>query len=30
MANELTHKDPGSELTQDEYIASDGTGHVFE
>jgi len=30
MANELTHKDPGSELTQAEYIASDGTGHVFE
>jgi hypothetical protein len=30
MANELTHKDPGSELTQAEFIASDGTGHVFE
>ena len=30
MANELTHKDPGSELTQAEYITSDGTGHVFE
>ena len=30
MANELTHKDPGSELTQAEYISSDGTGHVFE
>ena len=30
MANELTHKDPGSELTQAEYIASDGTGHVFD
>jgi hypothetical protein len=30
MADELTHKDPGSELTQAEYIASDGTGHVFE
>ena len=30
MANELTHKDPGSELTQAEYTASDGTGHVFE
>ena len=29
MANELTHKDPGSELTQAEYITSDGTGHVF-
>jgi hypothetical protein len=30
MADELTHKDPGSTLTQAEYIASDGTGHVFE
>ena len=30
MADELTHKDPGSELTQAEYISSDGTGHVFE
>ena len=30
MANELTHKDPGAELTHAEYIASDGTGHVFE
>jgi len=30
MANELTHKDPGGELTQAEYISSDGTGHVFE
>ena len=30
MANEFKHKDPGSELTQAEYIASDGTGHVFE
>ena len=30
MANELTHKDPGAELTQAEYISSDGTGHVFE
>jgi hypothetical protein len=30
MANELTHKDPGGELTQAEYITSDGTGHVFE
>ena len=27
MANELTHKDPGSELTQAEFIATDG--HVF-
>ena len=30
MANELTHKDPGAELTHAEYITSDGTGHVFE
>ena len=30
MANEFKHKDPGSTLTQDEYIASDGTGHVFD
>ena len=30
MANELTHKDPGAALTQAEFIASDGTGHVFE
>ena len=30
MADELTHKDPGGELTQAEFIASDGTGHVFE
>jgi hypothetical protein len=30
MANELTHKDPGTELTQAEFIASDGTGHVFD
>ena len=30
MANELTHKDPGSELSQAEYVSSDGTGHVFE
>ena len=30
MADEFTHKDPGSALTQAEYIASDGTGHVFE
>ena len=30
MANELTHKDPGAELTQAEFISSDGTGHVFE
>ena len=30
MANEFKHKDPGSELTQAEYISSDGTGHVFD
>jgi len=30
MANEFKHKDPGAELTQAEYIASDGTGHVFD
>ena len=30
MANEFKHKDPGAELTQAEFIASDGTGHVFE
>ena len=29
MANEFKHKDPGAELTQAEFIASDGTGHVF-
>ena len=30
MANEFKHKDPGSALTQAEFIASDGTGHIFE
>ena len=30
MANEFKHKDPGSEVTQAEYISSDGTGHVFD
>ena len=30
MADEFKHKDPGTELTQAEYISSDGTGHVFE
>ena len=30
MANEFKHKDPGSELTQSEFIASDGTGHIFD
>ena len=30
MANEFKHKDPGTELTQAEFIASDGTGHIFD
>jgi hypothetical protein len=30
MANEFKHKDPGAELTQAEFIASDGTGHIFD
>ena len=30
MADELTHKDPGTAITQAEYISADGTGHVFE
>ena len=30
MANEFQHKDPGTSLTQGEYIASDGTGHTFD
>ena len=30
MANEFQHKDPGSELTQAEYITTDGTGHIFD
>ena len=30
MANEFKHKDPGSELTQAEYITTDGTGHIFD
>jgi hypothetical protein len=30
MANEFQHKDPGSALTQAEYITTDGTGHIFE
>ena len=29
MANEFKHKDPGSTLTQAEFITSDGTGHIF-
>jgi len=30
MANEFQHKDPGSQLTQAEYITTDGTGHIFD
>ena len=30
MANELTHKNPGTQLTQDEYRATDGTGHLLD
>ena len=30
MANEFQHKDPGSTLTQAEYITTDGTGHIFD
>jgi hypothetical protein len=30
MANEFKHKDPGTALTQTEFIASDGTGHIFD
>ena len=30
MANEFKHKDPGVTITQSEYIASDGTGHIFD
>ena len=30
MANEFQHKDPGTSLTQDEYITTDGTGHIFD
>jgi hypothetical protein len=29
MANEFTHKDPGTSLTQDEYISTSGCGHIF-
>jgi hypothetical protein len=29
MANEFKHKDPGSTLTQAEYIAACGDGHIF-
>ena len=30
MANEFQHKDPGTALTQAEYITTDGTGHIFD
>jgi len=30
MANEFKHKDPGTTLTQDEFITSDGTGHIVD
>jgi hypothetical protein len=30
MANEFKHKDPGTSLTQAEFIASSGTGHIFD
>jgi hypothetical protein len=30
MANEFQHKDPGTSLTQAEYITTDGTGHIFD
>jgi len=30
MANEFQHKDPGGELTQAEFITTDGTGHIVE
>jgi hypothetical protein len=30
MADEFQHKDPGSELTQAEFITTDGTGHIFQ
>jgi hypothetical protein len=29
MANEFKHKDPGTSLTQCEYISSSGCGHIF-
>ena len=29
MANEFKHKDPGTEITQAEYISSSGDGHIF-
>jgi hypothetical protein len=29
MANEFKHKDPGAELTQAEFIAACGDGHIF-
>ena len=30
MANEFQHKDPGTQLTQAEYVHTDGTGHILE
>jgi hypothetical protein len=30
MANEFQHKDPGTALTQAEFITTDGTGHIFD
>jgi hypothetical protein len=30
MAKEFQHKDPGSELTQAEFITTDGTGHIVD
>lgn len=29
MANEFKHKDPGTEITQAEYISASGDGHIF-
>ena len=30
MSNEFQHKDPGTQLTQAEYVHTDGTGHILE
>ena len=30
MANEFKHKDPGTALTQAEYISASGCGHIFD
>jgi hypothetical protein len=30
MAKEFQHKDPGSTLTSDEFITTDGTGHIVD